>query len=73
MSVELPLSIKTRLVLNPSSMSMMTRWSSCGRFTSLASSSEKTISRFSLLRCFDGGHRVDTINLSLLRLFKGLE
>ena len=35
----------------------------------LALSSKKTISKFSLLQ----GHHVDTINLSLLRLFEGFE
>ena len=53
-SAKLPLSTETCLVLKPSIMSMMTSGSSCGCFTLLASSSENTISLFSLLWCFDG-------------------
>ena len=55
MSTELPLSIKTRLVLNSSIISMMTNWSSCGCFTPLASSLKNTMSMVSLLLCFNGG------------------
>ena len=42
--VELPLSTKTLLVLYPSMVSMITRGSSCGYLTPLASCSEKTMS-----------------------------
>mgnify|MGYP006869216541 CR=1 FL=1 len=55
MSAELPLSTRILLVLNPSIISMMTRGSSCGCFTPLASSSEKTMFVASLLQCFVGG------------------
>ena len=54
MSAELPLSTGTLLVLKPSIMIMMTRGSSWGYFTSLASSSEKYMSWFVRL-CFKGG------------------
>ena len=43
------------LVLNPSIISIMTIGLSCGCFTPLASSSEKTMSVASLLWCFVGG------------------
>ena len=55
MSTELPLSTRILLVLNPSIISMMTKGSSCGCFNPLASSSKKTMSVASLLRCFVGG------------------
>lgn len=55
MSTELSLSIKILLVLNPSIISMMNRGSSCGYFTPLVSSSEKTMFVASCLRCFVGG------------------
>ena len=54
MSVELPLSIRTLLVLNPSIMSMITKGSSCGCFTPLASSSKSRMS-LSVLLCLRGG------------------
>ena len=54
MSAELPLSIRTLLVLNPLIMIMMTRGSSWGCFTPLASSSEKHMSWLIRL-CFMGG------------------
>ena len=54
MSTELLLSTKTLPVLNPSIMTMMTRGSSWGCFTPLASSSEKHMSWFVRL-CFMGG------------------
>ena len=54
MSAELPLSTRTLLVLNPSIMIMMTRGSSWGCFTPLASSSEKHMSWLVRL-CFMGG------------------
>ena len=54
MSTELPLSTRILLVLNPSNMTMMTRGSSWGCFTPLASSSEKHMSWFVRL-CFMGG------------------
>ena len=44
MSTELPLSIRTLLVLNPSIMSMITKGLSCGCFTPLASSFENRMS-----------------------------
>ena len=53
--MELPLSTKILLVLNPFIMSMMTSRSSCGYFTLLSSSSKKTISMASLFLCFNGG------------------
>ena len=55
MLAELPLSSRILLVLKPSIISMMTKGSSCGCFTPLASSSKKTMSVASLLRCFVGG------------------
>jgi len=55
MSAELPLSTRILLVLNPSIISMMTKGSSCGYFTPLASSSEMTMFVASLLWCFVGG------------------
>ena len=55
MSVEFSLSIRTRLVLNPSIMSMITIGLSWGYFTPLASSSKNTMSVVSLLLCFNGG------------------
>ena len=54
MSAELPLSTRTLLVLNPSIMIMMTRGSSWGCFTPLASSSKKHMSWLVRL-CFMGG------------------
>ena len=54
-SVEPPLSTRIILVLNPSIISLMTKGSSCGYFTPLASSFEKTMSVASLLQCFIGG------------------
>ena len=54
MSAELPLSTRTLLVLNPSIRIMMTRGSSWGCFTPLASSSEKHMSWLVRL-CFSGG------------------
>ena len=54
MSAEIPLSTRTLLVLNPSIMIMMTRGSSWGCFTPLASSSEKHMSWLVRL-CFRGG------------------
>ena len=56
MSIELPLSTRTLLVLNPSIMSMMTSGSSWGYFTLLASSFEKHIS-WSILLCFRVGRQ----------------
>ena len=55
MLAELPLSTRILLVLKPSIINMMTKGSSCGCFTPLASSFEKTMSVASLLRCFVGG------------------
>lgn len=55
MSVELPLSTRTLLVLKASIMSIMTKGSSCGCFTPIASSFEKTISKVSLDLHLDGG------------------
>ena len=55
MSTELSLSTRTRLVLNPSIISMMISGLSCGCFTPIAFSSEKTISMVSHFLCFDGG------------------
>ena len=55
MSTELPLLIRTRLVLNPSIMSMMAKGSSCGCFTLLVSSSENRMSILVFLLCFKGG------------------
>ena len=54
MSVELPLSTRILLVLNPSIMSIVTKGSSWGYFTPLASSYEKNMSLFVHL-CFKGG------------------
>ena len=54
MSAELPLSIRTLLVLNPSIRIMITRGSLWGYFTPLASSSEKHMSWLIRL-CFSGG------------------
>ena len=54
MSAELPLSTRIRLVLNLSITSMMTRGSSCGCFTPLASSSKNRMSIFVCLLCFKG-------------------
>ena len=54
MSVELPLSTRILLVLNPSVISIITRGSSCGCFTPLASSSEKRMS-LSVRLYFRGG------------------
>ena len=54
MSAKLPLSIRILLVLNPSIMSMITKGSSCGYFTPLASSSKNRMS-LSILLCFRGG------------------
>ena len=54
MSAELPLSTRTLQVLNPSIRIMMTRGSSWGCFTPLASSSEKHMSWLVRL-CFSGG------------------
>ena len=54
MSAELPLSMRIHLVLNPSIISMMTRGSSCGCFTPLASSSENRMSILVRLLCFKG-------------------
>ena len=67
MFVELPLSTRTLLVLNPSIISMMTSGSSWGCFTPLASSFEKHISWFVLL-CFRGG-RLWTLFTCLWRDF----
>ena len=55
MLAEFPLSTRILLVLKPSIIGMMTKGSSCGCFTPLSSSSEKTMSVTSLLRCFVGG------------------
>ena len=55
MPTELLLSTRTRLVLNPSIVSMITNGSSCGCFIPLASSSEKIMYMVSLLLCFIGG------------------
>ena len=54
MTVELLLSVRILLVLNPSIMSMITRGSSCNCFTPLASSIESRMS-LSVLLCFRGG------------------
>ena len=54
MSAELPLSTRILLVLNPSIITIMTRGSSWGCFTPLASSSEKHMSWFVHL-CFVSG------------------
>ena len=54
MFVELPLSTRILLVLNPSIISIITKWSSCGYFTPLASSSEKRKS-LSICLYFKGG------------------
>ena len=54
MSIELLLSMRILLVLNPSIMSIITRGSSYGCFTSLASSSENRMS-LSILLCLRGG------------------
>ena len=54
MSAELPLSTRILLVLNPSIASIMTKGSSWGYFTPLASSSEKDMSWFVHL-CLNGG------------------
>ena len=54
MSAELPLSTRTFLVLNPSIRIMITRGSSWGCLTPLASSSEKHMSWLIRL-CFSGG------------------
>ena len=54
MFAELPLSTSILLVLNPSILSIMTKGSSWGCFTSLASSSEKNMS-LSVRLCFKGG------------------
>ena len=54
MSIKLPLSTRTRLVLNPSIMSIITNGSSWGYFTPLTSF-ENTMSMFSLYLCFKGG------------------
>ena len=59
MSAELPLSTRTLLVLNPSIMIMMTRGSSWGCFTPLASSSEKHMSWF--VRLYFMGRRPCTL------------
>ena len=55
MSAELSLSTSILLVLNPSNIGMITKGSSCGCFTPLASSSKKTMSAAFLLWCFVGG------------------
>ena len=54
MSIELPLSMRILLVLNPSIISIITRGSLCGCFTPLVSSSENRIS-LSVRLCFKGG------------------
>ena len=54
MSTELPLSTRTHLVLKPFIMSMITKGSSYGCVSPWASLSEKTMSKFSFLRCLDG-------------------
>ena len=54
MSVELPLSMRILLVLNPTIMSMITKGSSCGYFTPLTSFSENRMS-MSVLLCLRGG------------------
>ena len=54
MSAELPLSIRTLLVLNPSIMSMITKVLSCGCFTPLTSSFKNKMS-LSVLLCLRGG------------------
>ena len=54
MAAELPLSMRICLVLNPSIISMMTRGSSCGFFTPLASSSENRMSILVHLLYFKG-------------------
>ena len=54
MSIELPLSTRTLLLLNPPIMIIMTSGLSWGCFTPLASSSEKYMSWFVRL-CFRGG------------------
>ena len=51
-SVELPLFTRNLLMLNPSIVSMMTRGSSYGCFTPLASSFKKTMFTTSLFLCF---------------------
>ena len=55
MSTKFLLSIRTRLVLNPSIIRMITSGSPCGCFTPLTSSFEKIMSMISLLLCFNGG------------------
>ena len=68
MSVELPLSTKIFLVLNPSIMSMITKGLSRGCFTPHASSFKKTIPGLSLRPSLVLGltHCMDAIHLSLL-------
>ena len=56
MFAKLPLSMRIRLVLNPSIISMITKESSCGCFTPLASSSENRMSTFAFLIYFRGGN-----------------
>ena len=53
MSAKLPLSIRTLLVLNPFITSMITKGSSCGCFTPLASSFENRMS-LSVILCLRG-------------------
>ena len=55
MSTKFQLSIRTRLVLNPSIIRMISSGLSCGCFTPLTSSFEKIMSMISLLLCFNGG------------------
>ena len=54
MFVELALSTRILLMLNPSIISIMTKGSSCGYFSPLTSSSEENMSLF-VRRCFKGG------------------
>ena len=54
MFAELPLSTRTLSILNPSIISIITRGSSCGCFTPLASSFENMMS-LSVRLCFKGG------------------
>ena len=55
MSTELPLSISILLVSNPSIMSMITKGSSCGCFTPVASSFENRMSISIFLLRLRGG------------------
>ena len=73
MSVELPLSISTRWMLNSFTLSMITNGSSWGCLMSQLSLSKKMILSSSLLGIFTGGIREWTLFIFfLMGFFQGL-